>query len=322
MLSVSPSITVMSWGGIPSSFADDLRERRLVALALRLHAELEDRLARRVDAQLRRVEHLDPEDVVVLARARADDLGEARKADPDQAPLLARLPLLLAQRRVADTLQRLVQRCLVVARVVLEAGRRVVRELLRPDEVLAAQLGRIDVELVGRGLDQPLDQVRGLGDAERAAVRDASRRLVRVRAVGDDVRRRDVVRAGDDVEEPRAELRRLRVRVRVALVGEHLHAQPRHLPLARERELGVHVEVAREAGRDQVAGAVLDPLHRPADQQRGRRRDDVARVDRHLVAEAAADVRRDDLDVLLRQARHEREHRAVDVRRLRGHVDR
>ena len=121
---------------------------------------------------------------------------------------------------------------------------------------------------------------------------------------------------------PGLELRRLRVGERVALVGEHLHAQARHRPVVLQRELAVHVEVAREAGRDQVAGAVLDPLHRPAEQERRRGRDDVARVDGHLVAEPAADVGRDDLDVLLRQPGDEREHRAVRVRRLRGHVDR
>jgi hypothetical protein len=49
---------------------------------------------------------------------------------------------------------------------------------------------------------------------------------------------------------------------------------------------------------------------------------DVTRVHGDLVAEAAADVRGDDLDVLLRQSRDEREHGAMRVRRLRGHVDR
>ena len=241
---------------------------------------------------------------------------------PISRPSLARALLLLAQLLVADPLERLVERRLVVAGVVLEPGRRGVRELVRRDEVLPPQLGRVDAELVGGRLDEPLDEERRLGDAERAAVRDAAGRLVRVRALGDDVRGRDVVRAGDDVEEARLELRRLRIRVGVPLVGEHLHAQAGHRPVVLQRELAVHVEVAREAGRDQVAGAVLDPLHRPAEQQRGRRRDDVARIDGHLVAEAAADVRRDDLDVLLRQARDEREHGAVRVRRLRGHVDR
>ena len=84
----------------------------------------------------------------------------------------------------------------------------------------------------------------------------------------------------------------------------------------------MHVVVAGEAGGDQVAGAVLDPLDGLAEQQRGGGGDDVAGIDRHLVAEPAADVRRDDPDLVLGQAGDHREQRAVRVRRLRGHVDR
>ena len=40
--------------------------------------------------------------------------------------------------------------------------------------------------------------------------------------------------------------------------------QAQHRAVALQRELPVHVEVPREAGRDQVLGAVLDPLHRAA----------------------------------------------------------
>ena len=94
------------------------------------------------------------------------------------------------------------------------------------------------------------------------------------------------------------------------------------MPSFLERHLPVHVEVAREAGGDQVLGPVLDPLHRPAEQQRRGGRHDVARVHRHLVAESAADVRREDPDVLLRQARDQREHGADRVRGLGRHVDR
>ena len=170
-------------------------------------------------------------------------------------------------------------------------------------------------------LHQPLDQVRRLGDPERAPVRDPARRLVRVRADRAHVGRRDVVGARADVEEPGLEAGRLGVGEERAVVGEERRPQPRH-PAVLQRQLAVHVVVAGEAGRDQVAEAVLDPLHRPADQQRGGRRDDVARVDRHLVPEAAADVGRDDPDLVLGQARHDREQRAVGVRRLRRHVDR
>ena len=99
-------------------------------------------------------------------------------------------------------------------------------------------------------------------------------------------------------------------------------AQAEHRAVVLQRHLAVHVEVAREPGGDQVLGPVLDPLHGVAEQQRRGGRHDVARVHRHLVAEPAADVGRDDPDVLLGQARHQREDRADRVRRLRGHVDR
>ena len=136
------------------------------------------------------------------------------------------------------------------------------------------------------------------------------------------VRGRVVVAAGDDVEQPGLELRGLRVGEERALVGEHLDAQGEDAPLVRERELALHVVVAGEAGGDQVLGAALDPLHRLADHERRRGGDHVAGVDRHLVAEPAADVGADDPDVLLGQAGDHREHGAVRVRRLRGHVDR
>ena len=147
-------------------------------------------------------------------------------------------------------------------------------------------------------------------------------RLVRVRALGRDVRRRQVVGPAHDVEQPDLELRRLRVGVERALVGQQRRPQAEHGPVALERQLAVHVVVAGEPGRDQVLGAVLDPLHRVAEQQRRRRGHHVAGVDRHLVAEPAADVGRDDPDLLLGQARHQREHRPDRVRRLRRHVDR
>ena len=86
----------------------------------------------------------------------------------------------------------------VVARVVEEAGRRLVRELLRPDEVLEPEPGRVGPELVRGRLDEPLDQVRGLGDAERAPVGDAAGRLVGIITDGDI--RRGLERKGQILE--------------------------------------------------------------------------------------------------------------------------
>src|SRR4029453_15262502 len=105
----------------------------------------------------------------VLVRSGAYDLGEAREADPDQVALLAGFGLLLSKLVVSDLLERQVHRALVVARVVLEPGRGLERELAPLDKVLLAELGRIDADLVRGFLAEPLDHVRGLGHAERAA---------------------------------------------------------------------------------------------------------------------------------------------------------
>ena len=90
VLSVSPSHHLDVAHRDAELVGDDLGERRLVALALRLHAELEDRLAGRVHAQLGGVDHLEAEDVVLLRRPRADRLGEVRDADADEPALGAR----------------------------------------------------------------------------------------------------------------------------------------------------------------------------------------------------------------------------------------
>jgi hypothetical protein len=203
-----------------------------------------------VHAELRRVEHAQAGDVVRLPRSRADDLGERREPDPEQASLLSRGRLLAPQLVVAELLERELHRLRVVAGVVDEPGRRLVRELLRLDEVVEPELGRVDAELVRRVVDEPFDQVRGLGDAERAAVGDAARGIVGVPAVRDDVRCGNVVRAGDDVEEAGTELRRLRVGEEGSLVGLERRPQAGHLPPLTAAP--AHVVVAREPGGDQV----------------------------------------------------------------------
>ena len=144
-----------------------------------------------------------------MRRPGADDLGEAADADAHQLAALALLGLLLAEPGVVDDVHRLLERGPVVARVVRPAGRRLVRELLGLDEVLHPELGRILADVVGQDVDHPLDGVDRLGHPERAAVGDAAGRLVGVDAVDLDERVGEVVRAGDDVEQPGRELRRI-----------------------------------------------------------------------------------------------------------------
>ena len=106
------------------------------------------------------------------------------------------------------------------------------------------------------------------------------------------------------------------------MVGEGLDLQAGDAAVLVGAELDVDVVVAGERVGLQVLGAVLDPLDGLPDGERGDDREDIARIDRHLAAEAATDVVRLDPDVLLRQAAHEREHRPNGVRRLARHVQR
>src|SRR4029079_14352060 len=104
-------------------------------------------------------------------------------ADAHELAALALLELLLAQAGVVDHVHGLLERRGVVARVVLPAGRGLVRELVLADEVLHPQLGRVLADVVGEDVDHALDGVDRLGDAERAPVGDTAWRLVRVDAI-------------------------------------------------------------------------------------------------------------------------------------------
>ena len=256
----------------------------------------------------------------MLARPGADALGEERDADAHELAAGALLGLLAAQVLVAGDVHRHAHRLGVVARVVGPAGGRLVGELLGLDEAAHAQVDRVGLHLQREGVDHPLDEVDGLGDAERAAVGDAAGRLVGVDGLDLDVRGREVVGAADDVEEAGRELRRLRGRVEGAVVGDDVDAQAGDAPVL-GAHLGVHDVVAREAGGDEVAGAVLDPLDRHAGHDRARDGAHVAGVDGDLVAEAAADVVALDADHVLGEPGDVRVDRAVGVRRLVAVVD-
>ena len=183
---------------------------------------------------------------------------------------------------------------------------------------LHPQLDRVHLELVGQAVDDPFDEVDGLGDPERAGVGDAAGRLVGVDRGHLAVGGLEVVAAGEDAEEAGGVLDRGRGAVERAVVGQDVGADPEDLALLGGRDLAAHDVVAGEAGAHEVLEAVLHPLDRLAEDQRRDDRADVARVDRHLVAEAAADVRGDDADLVLGQAGDERVDRAVRVRGLAG----
>ena len=156
----------------PEAVADDLREARLVALAVRRGAGEDRHRARRVHAHERRLVEADAEAEAARAdgprRRQAADLRVGREADPAQDPLLAQLRLLGAEGVHVDDLQRAVQRRLVVARVVRDAVRRLVGEVARRDEVLAPQLEGVHPQLLGELVDHDLEHVRHLRSARSA----------------------------------------------------------------------------------------------------------------------------------------------------------
>ena len=231
-----------------------------------------------------------------------------RGADPEAEQLPARLRVLapLLQRVVADEVERDVEAPRVVARVVDAAVGRLVGHLLGLDVVALAHLDRVEIQLVGHDVDHALREPELL-HARVAAVR-SRRRLVRagLREVHahvapavaarrhlrpDDAAERLVAREGAGVVE------RLDLEAEHRAVGLH-----RHLDVE-ERAL-VAVRVRRVLVR-----APLRPLHGPVELPRQQAEGDEVRVQRDLVAEPAADVLRDDAELV-----------GADAQR-RGHPD-
>ena len=251
--------------------------------------------------------------------------GDADAHDLARLAALERLLLgllLLAQLAIAGGVERLLHRRVIVARIVFPAERGLIGELLALDEVLHAEVDRVHAELLRHDVHRALDRIGDLGHAERAAIGDAARRLVGVDAVDREMRDGKIVGAGDDVGEAGRPFRGVGAGVEGAVVGEDVNAQRRHPAVARRRDFGRHVIVAGERGRRQILDAVLDPFDRQAGDDRGDGRADIAGIGADLVAEAAADVGRDHVDLLLRQAGDQRDDGADDVRRLEGAVDR
>ena len=187
-----------------------------------------------MDADFRGVEHGDAENVAGARRAGADDLGEEGDADAHQLARLAALErlalcfLLFAQLLVADRLHRLVHGGVIVAGIVLPAERRRVGELLAADQVLHAEFGRVHAELLRHDVHGALDAIGRFGDAERAAIGDAARRLVGIDAVDQTMRGREVVGAADDAEQPGRPFGGVGAGVEGAVVGDGVAAHRRH----------------------------------------------------------------------------------------------
>ena len=108
----------------------------------------------------------------------------------------------------------------------------------------------------------------------------------------------------------------LRCCIKCPVVGQRMHAQGFHGAIFISRDLCFDVVVTTKTSAAQVLGAIFNPLDGLACCDRRNYRAHIARVDRYLVAKAAADIGRDDADAVLRQTGYDGKERAMGVRRL------
>src|ERR1700721_2401588 len=101
-VSVSPSSTTMSSAGIPTSWPPTWAQVVSGPGPWSPAAGPDDGLARHVHLEVGRVEHLDAEDVVLAAVARAERLGHGGDPEAEQPAPLTSLGLLAPEILVAD----------------------------------------------------------------------------------------------------------------------------------------------------------------------------------------------------------------------------
>ena len=301
---------------------DNLCVGRFVALALRFGAEPANAAARRVDADLGGIEHGDAEDIACAGRTGTADLGEEGDADAHELAGLAAFEglalglLLVTELGVVYRFHRLLERGLIVAGIVLPAERRRVWKLFAADQVLHAKFGRIDAELLSHHVHGALDTIGGLGHAERAAIGDTARRLIGVNAIDQHMGGWKIVRTADDAEQAGRPFGGIGAGVERAVVGDGVAPQPGDFAVLGSGDFDVHVEVARKRGGRKIFNPILDPFDRPSGDDRSDDRTNVSGIGSDFVAETAADIWRDDVDLVLGNFRNQGTDGANDVWRL------
>ena len=254
-----------------------------------------------------------------LAGASAGHLDVRREADPqlDRVALVAASTLLGHQGVVLADPEHLAERQVEVSDVVRRSGRRLVREGVGLDEVVAADLDGVEVELVGGQVDHPLEHRCGLGAA--GAAERAHGCGVREDRHGVEGESRDAVDAVRHHPGRTSDQRTAETGVRAG-VADGPHAEPGDRAVSAETELG-ELHLAATVHRQLRLGAGLGPTRRAAEPAGDGDGDEVLGRDAGLAAERAAHVRRDDPDVLLGDVEHPRHGAARAVRHLGGHVD-
>ena len=271
---------------------DDLGEGRLVPLAVRARSGNGGDLAA----------PFYPDNSALPAQ----DIGGfdiRRDTDPHDLATPARLGLRSAQISIVRQLHHAIERSRVVSGVVGDAERRAVGERLGRDEVPPANLDGIEAGRPSRLVHEALDEVDADGPP-RSTV-GSGRRGVRVHAdaqklgVLDPIRTEDMSRVGHRGHE--------RQREQVGpQIEDGLRPETNDLSIGGHRAFGFRDGRSRLDRGEQVLGPGGHPPDGPAELARERRRDDLLAVEWSFHSEAAADVRRDHAQLVLREAEHRR----------------
>ena len=281
-------------------------------LAVAVGAGEDGDAAGRVDPHRRRLVEPGPrpERADQPRRRQPAALDPGREAEAAQPPAPRRLVPPRLEAGVVRDLEQLVERRVVVARIVDHRERRLVRELLRLHEVPAPDLDRVEPHLPRRLVDQPLELVgalrppgaaigvdrHGVGEdrpdvhvGERRPVRPARRRPVQVGRR----HRREGPQVGAEVR-------------------QRLGAEREERPVLVERELDLRHMVAPLRVGDEGLRPARGPLHRPPQQLRRPGDEGLLAVVEDLRAEGAADVGRHHPELVLRDVEHEGAHQEPD----------
>ena len=266
----------------------------------------------------------------VQAGAGADGAGDIRRrqaagldiaAYADAAKPTARLGFSLARSEtgVVCHRQRLVQHCGVVAAIVLQRHRRLIRKCVGGDEIAAAQLRTVDAHFARRQIDQPFDYEGRLRPPGTALCID--RGGVGEHAVYRGVNGRCRVLSGQHCGMQIGRDQRPERGQIDSEIGVGRDAQTQELAARIQCQLGMSGMVTAMGVRQERLAAIHRPFDRPSDLLRRPGDGRLLGIMRDLRAEAAADIGRDHSQLLLGSAEHEGAHQqSYDMRNLAGCV--
>ena len=212
-------------------------------------------------------------------------------------------------------------RGVIVTGVILERDRRLVRKILRLDEIAPPEFDRVDAGLSRSLVNQPLQQVAGFRPT-RATVR-IHRHRVCEHGLHFCMDCRGLVVAGQqgciqDSRYHRAERRQVS-----AKIGARRNTQAQEIAVLTQRQFGVADVIPAVRVAHKRFAAICGPLHRAIYFSGCPGNDGFFRVVKNLGTKSTTNVRCNHPEFVLRDAEHESAHQhADDMRVLAGGVKR